>query len=138
MYTQFLFLRTFFKVKVLSKLEAFGIFCAEDGVRTFPRIEPIGMADWWNPAKAFGDVGPVGKNPTLEEDDPYVYGDIWICTVRRAWRGQVVVCVCVSVCAWAVWIRNGDLAGMSVVAVGLWGWRSEGTLVLLCPRRAGE
>jgi len=45
------------------------MFWAEDGMRTLPNIEPIGVADWWNPAKAFGDTGPVGKNPILGEDD---------------------------------------------------------------------
>jgi len=64
---QFLFPRTFFKVKDPPRLEVFGTFCAEDGMRTFPSIEPIGGADWWNPAKAFGDVVPVGKNPNLGE-----------------------------------------------------------------------
>ena len=64
-HVQFLFLRTFFKVKFPPKLGALGIFCVEDGMRTLPKIELIGLADWWNPAKAFGDVGPVGKNPTL-------------------------------------------------------------------------
>ena len=36
----------FFSVKVPPKLEVFGTFCAEDGTRILPNIEPIGMADW--------------------------------------------------------------------------------------------
>jgi len=56
-------------VKDPPKFDLFGIFWAEDGMRTLPNIEPIGVADWWNPAKAFGDAGPVGKNPILGEDD---------------------------------------------------------------------
>lgn len=68
-HAQFLFLRTFFKVKHGPPgLDALGIFCVEDGMRTLPNIELIGLTDWWNPAKAFGDVGPVGKNPTLGVD----------------------------------------------------------------------
>ena len=43
---QFLFLRTIFKPNVLSELEPFGRFWAEDRVSTFPSIEPIGLADW--------------------------------------------------------------------------------------------
>lgn len=64
-HVQFLFLRTFFKVKFPPELDALGIFCVEDGMRTLPNSELIGLTDWWNPAKAFGDVGPVGKNPIL-------------------------------------------------------------------------
>ena len=65
---QFLFPNAFFRVNDPPKLEVFGIFCDEDGMRTLPSIELIGAADWWNPAKAFGDMGPVGKNPILGED----------------------------------------------------------------------
>lgn len=57
-----------FKAKPPLRFEVFGIFCAEDGLSTLPSIEPSGVVDWWNPAKAFGDVGPVGKNPYLGED----------------------------------------------------------------------
>ena len=44
------------------------MFCDEDGLSVFPNIELIGGADWWNPAKAFGEVGPVGKKANLGED----------------------------------------------------------------------
>ena len=42
----FLFPKAFFKVNVPPKSEVFGIFCDEDGMRTFPSIELIGAADW--------------------------------------------------------------------------------------------
>ena len=80
---EFLFTQALFKVKVPPKLEVsevldaldafdvfevFGTFCTEDGLRTLPSTEPIGVADWWNPTKAFGEVGPVAKNPTFGEE----------------------------------------------------------------------
>jgi hypothetical protein len=43
---QLLFPRTFLKVKVPPKFDVFGMFCDEDGMRTFPSIELIGAADW--------------------------------------------------------------------------------------------
>lgn len=64
-----LFLRTVFKLNLLSELELFGRFWTEDRVRTFPSIEPIGLADWWKPANAFGDACPIGNSPTLAGGD---------------------------------------------------------------------
>lgn len=59
-----------FKLKELYPgplLLFWGIFCADDGVRTLPSAAHIGDDDEWNPANAFGDAGPVGKNPNLGE-----------------------------------------------------------------------
>jgi hypothetical protein len=44
-----------------------GTFCADDGIRALPSAAHIGDDDEWNPANAFGDAGPVGKNPNLGE-----------------------------------------------------------------------
>ena len=67
-YAQFLFRTVLFKEYPPPGFEVFRTFCFEDGLSTFPSTELNGVADWWNPANAFGDPGPVGKNPNLGED----------------------------------------------------------------------